>query len=497
MRSKFLAKDPLRLQFGIFGLVLIGAIFLSLATQWYFLLALPVGLMIAYLTLVDFRLVYYILLACIPISTEIVLPNGFGTDLPTEPLVIGLMFVFILFVVSEGKNLSTAFLTHPVSILLLVHVFWIFLTTITSDLFWVSIKFSLAKIWYVVVFYFMAGYIFKTKKDVQRLFCFVFIPLILTILITLVRHSTFGFSFKDVHKVLHPFQRNHVNYAASLSLFFPLIWYTTLDWFKKRSVHWYLLVLAQIVFFIAIYLSFTRTAYVALGIAIGAYFIVRLKLMRYVILLSVVGGLIAVGLMANKNKYLAYAPNFDRTITHYEFDNLLEATYKMEDISTMERVYRWVAGFQMSIEKPWLGFGPGNFVNFYKSYTVKSFRTYVSNNKEKSGIHSYFLMTLVEQGIPGLLIFIFFNIAILLYGERTYHRTRSQSDKRIVMMVLLALVVVDAFLIINDMIETDKVGSFFFIFAAIIVNWDLKQASQLNSQKNKQKTPQKAGENIS
>jgi O-antigen ligase len=101
-----------------------------------------------------------------------------------------------------------------------------------------------------------------------------------------------------------------------------------------------------------------------------------------------------------------YAPDFDRTVTHYEFDNLIEATAKGEDISTMERVYRWVAGLHMISEKPVFGFGPGNFYNFYHSYTVTSFETYVSDNPEKSGIHSYYLMTVVEQGFPGLLFFL-------------------------------------------------------------------------------------------
>jgi O-antigen ligase len=36
---------------------------------------------------------------------------------------------------------------------------------------------------------------------------------------------------------------------------------------------------------------------------------------------------------------------------------------------------------------------------------VKSFRTYVSDNPEKSTTHNYFLLQLAEQGIPGFLLF--------------------------------------------------------------------------------------------
>jgi hypothetical protein len=40
-------------------------------------------------------------------------------------------------------------------------------------------------------------------------------------------------------------------------------------------------------------------------------------------------------------------------------------------------------------------------------------------------------------------------------------------------MSLLSLVVTFAFLLINDLIETDKVGSFFFINLAILVNQEI------------------------
>jgi len=38
---------------------------------------------------------------------------------------------------------------------------------------------------------------------------------------------------------------------------------------------------------------------------------------------------------------------------------------------------------------------------------------------------------------------------------------------------IVAIVTVDFMLIINDLIETDKVGSFFFVCLAILINTDL------------------------
>jgi O-antigen ligase len=128
----------------------------------------------------------------------------------------------------------------------------------------------------------------------------------------------------------------------------------------------------------------------------------------------------------------------------------------------------------MSTEYPVSGVGPGNFYFFYKQYTLNRFATYVSDNPEKSGIHNYFLMTLVEQGWIGLLFFLAMLFYTLILGERVYHESGSNINRKaLVMGLMLMLTVIDAFLLMNDMIETDKVGSFFFFSMAILINLDL------------------------
>jgi O-antigen ligase len=146
----------------------------------------------------------------------------------------------------------------------------------------------------------------------------------------------------------------------------------------------------------------------------------------------------------------------------------------MEDISTMERLYRWVAGAHMTRSHPLVGFGPGNFYNFYKSYTISNFKTYVSDNPERSSVHCYYLLLIIEQGYPGLLLFLLLLFGAMIYGERIYHSTNNYMDKRLVMASCLSIIVVATLILINDMIETDKVGSFFFMAIATIVNVDLK-----------------------
>lgn len=463
-------SDPKWL-FGLWGLFVLLVFAVGVAKEWYFLSLAPLFVLLVFWTLVDPQKVFFLLMACIPISTEVVLPNGFGTDLPSEPLIVGLMLVALALFLWRLPRLQSFPLIHPITILLVAHVLWIAASTLQSDFLLVSVKFLLAKIWYVAVFYFLALYLIRDEKDISRMVWWIFWPLVFSVAVIMVRHAGYGFSFEQVHKVLHPFQRNHVNYAGTLAVFMPLLWYL-ISGVKRFSWKWRILAVVFGWLLIAVYLTYTRAAYVALGLALAAYFIVRLRLIRVALVGGMLAAVLLVGYMLVGNRYLQYAPNYDTTVTHNEFGSLIEATAKGEDISTMERVYRWVAATQMSRAKPVFGFGPGNFVNFYQSYSINRFRTYVSRNEEKSGVHSYFLLLLVEQGWPGLILFLTLSLWVLALGEDIYHRTHNPGRKRAVMAVLLALVVIYAFLIINDMIETDKMGSFFFVSLAILVRMD-------------------------
>lgn len=437
-----------------------------------FPLLLPAAFLIVYVAILDFRKLYFLLLICIPFSTEVYLPNGLGTDLPTEPLIVGLMLVYIMYFIQNVRKINSTFFRHTLMLFLFLHLGWMLIAVFNSQLLVVSIKFFLAKLWYVVTFVFLTGLIVKSEREFKQLFWSVFIPLIITVLYVLYRQGVFGFSLEMVGKAMHPFYRNHVNYAALLTLFLPIV-ITASTWYKRWSIRWWAIICGGLILLIAIQLAFTRSAYVSLMLAFVAYFIIRYRLMKGAISLAIVVVLAFATYVATNNRYLDYAPNFEKTITHHNMEDLFKATYNMEDLSTMERLYRWVAGVHMSSDQRLFGFGPGNFYNFYKKYTVRSFETYVSDNKDKSGVHNYYLMVLIDQGIPGCLIFLLLTAIILVVGERIYHRTDNVERKGIIMSLLLSMIIIDAFLIINDLLETDKVGAFYFIHIAVLINFDL------------------------
>ena len=468
--------------FKAFGLVILLSILMAVMTNAYYIAMFPALLIIAYLCIVDFKQVFFILYFFIPLGMAINLPGGLSTDLPSEPLMFGLMLIYLLYVLQHGRRLDSQFLRHPLTLLLLLHLGWTYVTTISSSLFLVSLKFSLAKTWYVTVFYFMVGSLIKEKKDVQKLFWYIYVTLSLSVIFILFRHSTVGFAFKDANRVVWPFYQNHVDYASIIALFMPFLWYTR-KWYRNWSFLGLLISASLVLFTIALWFSYTRAAYFAVFASIGTYYMIQWRLTKYALILV---SILLVSFMAHllyQNTYMEYAPDFEKAITHKNFDNLVEATTKMEDVSTMERIHRWVAGARMSSEKPLLGFGPGNFYFFYKSYALGSFKTYVSGNPEKSGVHCYYLMVLVEQGYLGAIIFMIFCFYIFLKAEVVYHESSLAYQKHIVLLSILSIAAIATLLLINDMIETDKVGPFFFTCIALIVNIDLanKKAQGLNS----------------
>jgi O-antigen ligase len=454
-------------------LLTIVGVWAGIRYQMDMLWLLPAIALGTYIAVVDFKILFFLLFATIPISTEYTFPNGLSMDLPSEPLIIALMGITFTYVLLNFKKISSDVILHPITLLLLLHLGWTFVTTVTSENFIFSLKFSLAKIWYVTTFYFLAIKLIQTEQDVKNIFKVVAIPLVLAVIIIELRHAEKGFTFDSINSCVGPFFRNHVTYAALTTLFVPFAWYA-LDWQKKWSFNWLLSAFGLLIIFIGIQFSYTRAAYASLVIAVGMYYVIKFRLTKWAVLGALIFGIVLSLFLVKKNNFLGFAPDYKKTIMHQNFDNLLQATYKFEDISTMERVYRWVAAGHMIADKPYMGFGPGNFYNFYKHYTVSSFQTYVSDNPEKSGIHCYFLMVWVEQGYFGLFIFLLFNFSVLLLGEKVYHEAKTQGVRRVSLIATLCFTIINAILLINDMVETDKAGSFYFLSAALLVMLDLK-----------------------
>jgi O-antigen ligase len=291
--------------------------------------------------------------------------------------------------------------------------------------------------------------------------------MMIAMLIILYRHWQLGFSFSTINQAANPFFRNHVNYSALLVLMIPVL-VGLIGWYKHRSARIFLSALL-ILALLALFFYYARGAWVALLVGGVAWWLIkkRLLLASYVAALAIM--IVLLFWVKANDRYLAYAPNYKTTIFHENFSEHLVSTYKLKDLSSAERYYRWIAGIRMIKDHPVTGVGPNTFYDNYKPYTIPAYKTYVSDNPEHSTVHNYFLLTVVEQGIPGLILWVLLIGTMLWYAQRLYHRSADRFYKGVAMVVGVISCMMVSLNMLSDLIETDKLGSLFFMCIGMLV----------------------------
>ena len=159
----------------------------------------------------------------------------------------------------------------------------------------------------------------------------------------------------------------------------------------------------------------------------------------------------------------------------------LQSTTSLKDLSNAERFYRWVAGAKMFTQRPFTGFGPNNFYANYKNYTADIFKTYVSDNPEHSTVHNYYLLTAVEQGFIGLLLFYLLLCMMFLHIQRLYNMFKNNFYRTVTLTTGIVISMIAIINSMSDMIETDKIGSLFWLSVGVIIVLDQKLKDEKDS----------------
>ncbi len=457
-----------KLLFWLGGLLSVAFFATGIYFERSFYFIIPFALFFLTLLLLNFRVVFFMMLLVLPFSVESYI-GSFGTDLPSEPIVILLAVCTIFYLLFNQQELQCNSFKHPVFIILSLMLGWsIFVTLFSTDIV-LSIKYVLAKSWYLLGFFILPILLLRSKKSIQSFFWCLFIPTYLSVFYVLVHHGMMEFTFDNITKAVHPIYRNHVNYAVFITMFLPII-FLAKSWYPKNYVRHKILKYSIPVFIAAIYLSYTRGAWLAVGAMLAYLLVLRFNLTKYVLIFSGVVAIVFCAYILKDNKYLTYSPNYDHTIYHDELAEHLTSTFEMEDMSTVERFYRWIAAVNLSKENPMVGVGPNNFVTNYKKYTVTAYETYISDNEEKSTVHNYFLLLLTEQGFPALVLYIVLIAVILLSAQKVYNSS-SSSQKKYIVAITLCIIVFLLNNTLSDLVEANKVGSLFFMCLALLVNF--------------------------
>lgn len=475
MPLEFTHKEKL---FPFFAALYLTAIAFAFYTEEYVIAVIPFVLLFFYWSWQQKEMIFFILLFSLTFSTEFHFSTSLGTDLPDEPLMLLVSFLFILYWVYYPKLISRKLLTHPIFLLLIIIFCWSILATIFSTQFIISLKYVFAKTWYFGAFIIAPFILFKNEKKIKIAAAIIAYCLVAIALLTLFRHYQYGFRFANINDALQPFFRNHVNYSAMLVCAVPILIAFFIG--TKKQIQKYFLLICILIVLVALFFSFSRGAWLALFVGISVYWFIKKKLLVSVYVF-VIATLMSVFLWLQHNdNYLNYSNDFKTTIYHKNFSEHLIATYKLKDVSTAERFYRWVAGVRMIEDEPITGFGPGSFYNHYKEYAIPAFKTWVSDNHEHSTVHNYFLLTIIEQGIPALIFLLFLFGLLLYYAQKIYHQTKSKFTKNAAATIAVILVMIMVVNFLSDLIETDKIGSLFFLCIATLIVLDTKTKNEVS-----------------
>lgn len=395
--------------------------------------------------------------------------ESFGLFIPTEPLLFGLMLLFLM--INLRKRIYDVNIwKNPIIWAVSFYIGWIFITSITSSLPLVSFKFLLARLWFIIPMLFLGSIVFQKEVNIKRFLWLYAIGMMLAIAYTLVVHASYGFGEKESHWVMWPFFKDHTIYGAMVAFNLPILVGLYLS--KKHSPLIQAVLISFIVLnLVGLYFSYTRAAWLSVIAALGVlgliYFRIKFSLLVYVTLF-----LSAILFFSWDSIQMELARNKSEHTTE-EFGKRLESAANVTtDASNLERLNRWSCALQMFEERPIVGFGPGTYAFQYARFQEAEKITIISTNFGDAGnAHSEYLGPLSEMGVFGLFSMIFIVSAIFYKGITLYLKwPAEQSEMRILILAMvLALVTYFVHAFLNNYLDTDKAAVPIWGFCAAFI----------------------------
>lgn len=445
-------------------------------------LAAPFAFLYLILLTLNWKAGFYILLASIPFSvTYELLPQTLSTTVPDEPMMWIFTLITALVIAQNPMKLPEWWWRSSITLIISLQLICLILSVIYSSVPFLSFKFLLSKLWMLACFFVLPVWIFTKKKDLSNAFKILLITLTITVIFVIVRHAGLGFTFLGVNKACSIFYYNHVEYGAVLSVFIPLLFIAfRIIKQEKKAARTKLILLSLVILFflIALFLTYARSAILGVVFALIVALAIRMKLVNLILPTFYALIILLVVHLTLDNNFFNYRPNYDQTYMRKDFKSHIQATLQGQDLSSMERVYRWLAAAKMSTVHPITGFGPHSFTKHYRSYTVHEFRTYVSENTEQSTTHNYFLYMLVEQGWPAMILYGLLNLVAFAKAQRVYHRSKDRYYKLATLGVAMMLAVNFVNNFFSEFIETHKVGALFFLPLCLLVILDHRSRTE-------------------
>lgn len=452
---------------GIF--ILLNSIFLFNGFYWF--VAAPALLIVIALSFSRMDILLFAIAFFTPFSVDIRdIGLGFGISLPSEPLMMLMLVVFGAKVLLTG-GYDRKILTHPVTIIIIIHLLWMLITAISSSMPLISFKFFLARLWFVSLFYFLATSLFSTFRNAKIFVWLVVVSLSLVICYTIYMHYLTGFNDRAAHWVMSPFFNDHTAYAAVIVMFLPIV---STFMFNKTAGSFSRIAAAGLflLFIVALVLSYTRAAWVSVLVSICVLFIFIFKI-KFRTLFLAGAALLILFFSFQTQIFLKLERN--RQDSSKDFSRHIKSISNIStDASNLERINRWHSAWRMFLDKPVLGFGPGTYQFQYAPFQHSHDKTIISTNAGTMGTaHSEYLLLLAEQGLFGMVFFVLVVTTVSWLAVKVYKESEKKETQIFVLSIFLGLVTYFVHGALNNFLDTDKASVPFWGFIAMLVATDI------------------------
>lgn len=462
-------------------LYLIAALYIAIAMYFvvkssnYLVFATPLVLGVLLLYIFSLDKVMLLISFVVPLSMVFEEFEELAVSLPAEPLLTGVLILFIAKLLYDGQY-DRSIARHPVSITIYCMLIWMLVTTITSEMPVVSIKFLISRLWFIVPSFFFCALLFKQSKNIDWFIWLYIASLCIVVVYTTIVHYQHGFDNESAHWVMSPFYNDHTAYGAALAIYLILaITYVFIPGIKRSRRIIILGVVA--VLSVAMILSSCRAAWISLVAALGVLACVLLKIkFRWIIGVAAV----LIGLFfAFQHQIIDALEHNSQDASGDVVENIQSITNISTDASNLERINRWQSAFRLFAERPVFGWGPGTYQFVYAPYQMSKEKTIISTNAGDGGnAHSEYIGPLAEQGVLGTLLVLAFVVSVIYTGLKTYRKSKNKKAKVLALGTTLAFFSYFVHGFLNNFLDTDKLAVPVWSCAALIVVLDLYYSNQ-------------------
>ena len=401
-------------------------------------------------------------------------------SLPTEPVFAGLLLLGIIHQI-YFNFLEKKLVNHALSYLIIIQLIWIIITSITSTMPIVSLKFFVARLWLVGSSFYFASYLFKHLKNIYSFIILYLLGLLIVIIQTTIKHASFGFSDEVSNWIMTPFYNDHTAYGAAIALLLPVT--IGFIFLKNKSFNYRLFfVIASLLLLSGIYLSTARAAWLSI---VGSCFILitlllKIKFRTIFIFIATIVSLFFVF----QNEIIISLEKNKADSEGNKADNIGSITNIKTDPSNVERLNRWNCALRMYDEKPFFGFGPGTYILQYAPFQKSSEKTIISNNDGSNGnAHSEYLGPLAEQGLIGTIIVLLLTCVFYFKSYKLYYSIKDYNLKILVGSIIVGMSTYFIHGFLNNFLDSDKLAVPFWGFLAIIVAIDCYHNEVISDEK--------------